>query len=330
MRRGDSPQLQVCELACPSPRETASTQPTMATLHVCRTPPRNDRHHHQHLVPARRNSGPLIYASMEPSITAYVDPMASTPLGQGQNINQDRQTSGLPTGTIVAIIFSGLILIFLLTGAYTCASSHHRSSRDRRSTLGRRSHYYQDDDDVEMQAQRHTRKTLLGQLNEDQSTGQQQDHSYHHEGAGMGYDDEDGKEAWVEVGTARVARLVRVPAGSVSIRNIGRGKIPAPGPLGWSQSVRDVVSLPDLAWAETLTTGGGRRPDVVPAPAVAVAPPPPPPPPAARASCKSSGSERSKKLQERSESRRAVKRKAIREWCARGSGGGLGPYSAAY
>lgn len=310
-------------------------QTAMATSQLCRTPPRNHRYRHQHLAPTRRDSSPLFYTSMEPPITAYVDPVASTPLGQGESTNQDKQTSGLSAGTIVAIVFSGLILIFLLTGAYACASSHHRSSRDRRSTLGRRSHHYQDgvdydDDDVEMRAQSHTQKTLLGQLNEvDQSTDQQQGHSYHHEGAGMGYDDEEGKEARIEVGTARVERLRRVPAGSVSIRNIGRGK--ARETLGWSQSVRDVVTLPDLAWAETLTTGGGRRPDVVvPAPAVAAAPPPHPPATTRASSKSTSGSERAKKLQERSESRRAVKRKAIREWCARGSGGGLGPYSAAY
>lgn len=141
----------------------------------------------------------------------------------------------------------------------------------------------------------------------------------------MGYDDEGGKEAWIEVGTARMARIRHVPAGSVSITNIGRGK--APAPLGSSQSVRDVTSLPDLAWAETLTTGGGRRPGVVSAP---VSAPVAAAAPATRAPSKSSSSERPTKLQERSESRRAVKRKAIREWCARGSGGGLGPYSAAY
>lgn len=337
MRRDDSPQLQVCELACPSPRETGSSQPTMAALQLFRRSPRD--HHQHHLLLARRNSSPLLCTLAELPTTANVGPAASTSLGQPQDTDQDSQNPGLPAGTIVAIIFSGLILIFLLTGAYACASSHHKSRRDRRSTLGRRSHYYQEDvgdgdndNDIEMQARRRTRQTLLGRLDEDQSTDQHQYDSYHHEGAGMGYDDEDGKEAWIEVGTARVARIRRMPAGTVSIRNIGRGKAPAPLPLGASQSVRDVVSLPDLAWAETLTTGGGRRPDVVgSAPAAAAAGPPPrPPPPATRASSKSSGSDRSKKLQERSESRRAVKRKAIREWCARGSGGGLGPYSAAY
>lgn len=302
----------------------------MAALQLFRRTPRN--HHHHHLLPARRNSSPLLHSLTDPSLIAHVGPAASASVGQPQDTDQDNQNPGLPAGTIVAIIFSGLILIFLLTGAYACASSHHKSRRDRRSTLGRRSHHYQDDvdsdgdNDIEMQAQRRTRQTLLKRLDEDQSTDQHQHNSYHHEGAGMGYDDEDGKEPRIEVGTARVAHIRRVPAGTVSIRNMGRGK--APAPLGSSQSVRDVVTLPDLAWAETLTTGGGRRPDVVvSAPAAA---PPHPPPLATRASSKSSGSERSKKLQERSESRRAVKRKAIREWCARGSGGGLGPYSAAY
>lgn len=305
----------------------------MAALQLFkRSSPRNQHHHH--LAPTRRNSSPLFYTLTEPSLTAYVDPAASTSLGQPQDVDQDSQNSGLPAGTIVAIVFSGLILIFLLTGAYACASSHHKSKRDRRSTLGRRNHYYQDDandgdNDIEMQAQRHTRQTILGRLDEDQSTDQYQDNSYHHEGAGMGYDDEDGKEAWIELGTARLAHIRRVPAGTVSIRNIGRGK--APAPLGSSKSVRDVVTLPDLAWAETLTTGGGRRPPVVVSvPAAAPPAPAPPPPPATRTSSKSSGTERSKKLQERTESRRAVKRKAIKEWCARGSGGGLGPYSAAY
>lgn len=298
----------------------------MAALQLFRTPPRN--HHHYRPAPTRRDSSQLFHALTEPSLTAYVDFVASTPLGQPESTNQDNQTSGLSAGTIVAIVFSGLILIFLLTGAYVCASSHHKSKRDRRSTFGRRSHYEDEDDEqyIEMLRQRRTRQSQLGRLDEDQSTDQQQ--YQHQEGAGMGYDDEDGKEARIEVGTARVVHIRRVPAGSVSIRNIGRGKVPAP--LGSSQSVRDVVSLPDLAWAETLTTGGGRRPDVVSVPA-APTPPPPPPPPATRTSSKKSGSsERSKKLQERSESRRAVKRKAIREWCARGSGGGLGPYSAAY
>lgn len=302
----------------------------MAAFQLFRPTPRNRNHYHP--VPTRRDSGQLLYTLTEPSITTHVDPVASTSPGQPENTNQDNQTSGLSAGTIVAIVFSGLILIFLLTGAYVCASSHHKSRRDRRSTFGRRGHYEDEDgeEDLEMLRQRRTRQSQLGRLDEDQSTDQQQYHSYHHqEGAGMGYDDEDGKEARIEVGTARVARLRRVPAGSVSIRNIGRGKVPAP--LGSSQSVRDVVSLPDLAWAETLTTGGGRRPDVVSVPAAPTPPPPPPPPPATRTSSKKSGSsERSKKLQERSESRRAVKRKAIREWCARGSGGGLGPYSAAY
>ncbi|KAI7785511.1 hypothetical protein LA080_006932 [Diaporthe eres] len=311
----------------------------MAALQLFKRSPRN--HHHHHLAPARRNSSPLFHTLTEPSLTAYVDPAASTSLGQPQDVDQDGPNSGLPAGTIVAIVSSGLILIFLLIGAYACASTHHKFRRDRRSTLGRRSHYYQDDvgdgdNDIEMQAQRHTRQTLLGRLDEDQSTDQHQYNSNHHEGAGMGYDDEDGKEAWIEVGTARVAHVRRVPAGTVSIRNIGRGK--AKAPLGSSQSVRDVVTLPDLAWAETLTTGGGRRPGVVvstPAAAPPPLPPPLPPPPrpphpATRTSSKSSGTERPKKLQERSESRRAVKRKAIREWCARGSGGGLGPYSAAY
>jgi hypothetical protein len=198
--------------------------------------------------------------------------------------------------------------------------------------LGRRSQYYEDgdvaDDDIEMQAQRHTRESLLRQQEQNQSQHQHenQQYRYHHEGAGMGYDEEeeDGKEAWIEVGTAQVARMRRVPAGSVSITNIGRGK--APVPLGASQSVRDVGSLPDLAWAETLTTGGGRRPGVVPGPLVSSATAT-----ALPASSPKSSSVRSEKvLQERSESRRAVKRKAIREWCARGSGGGFGPYSGAY
>lgn len=165
----------------------------------------------------------------------------------------------------------------------------------------------------------------------------------------MGYDDgEDGKRAWIEVGTAKVARIRRVPAGSVSIMNIGRGKA-AVVPAGESQSVRDVFSLPDLAWAETLTTGGGRRPGAmvpisvppmtasasasasVTAAAAATATASGTDLPVSSSKSSSSGSVRSKKgLQERSESRRAVKRKAIREWCARGSGGGLGPYSAAY
>lgn len=288
-------------------------------------------HHHYRPAPTRRDSSQLFHAFTEPSLTGYVDPVASTPLGQPESKNQDNQTSGLSAGTIVAIVFSGLILIFLLTGAYACASSHHKSRRDRRSTFGRRSQYEDEngEQDIEMLRQRRTRQSQLGRLDEDQSTDQHEHPSYQHQdGAGMGYDDEDGKETRIEVGTARVAHIRRVPAGSVSIRNIGRGKVPAP--LGSSQSVRDVVSLPDLAWAETLTTGGGRRPDVVSVPA-APTPPPPPPPPATRTSSKKSGSsERSKKLQERSESRRAVKRKAIREWCARGSGGGLGPYSAAY
>jgi hypothetical protein len=144
----------------------------------------------------------------------------------------------------------------------------------------------------------------------------------------MGYDDEeDGREALIQVGTAQIARIRHVPAGSVSIMNIGRGK--ATVPLGSIKSVRDVGSLPDLAWAETLTTGGGRRPGVVPDPlapgsssATTAALP--------MSSSKSSSVVRPKKmLQERSESRRAVKRKAIREWCARGSGGGLGPYPGA-
>lgn len=307
----------------------------MAALQLFGTLSRN--HDHHHLKPSRRDSSPLFPSLTEPSTTVYAELAGSVPLDQPQEIDREKQAhNGLSAGTIVAIIFSGLILIFLLTGAYTCASSPHKSKRDRRSTLARRSHYYQDDDvvddnDIEMQAQRNRRKTQLWRLDEDQSTGQQQYHSYHCDGAGMGYDDEDGKEAWIEVGTARVARIRRVPSGSVSIRNIGRSK--ASVPLGSSQTVRDVGSLPDLAWAETLTTGGGRRPGVVVSaspPAAAAAAARPPPPSATRASSKSSSSERSKKLQERSESRRAVKRKAIREWCARGSGGGLGPYSAAY
>lgn len=309
------------------------TQPTMAALQLFKTTPRN--HHHHQNVASRRDSSQPFYTLTEPSATWHGDPAAPSPPGRPQDSPAGNQTAGLSAGTIVAIVFSGLVLTFLLTGAYTCASARHKSGRDRRSTvLGRRVHFY-NDDDIEMQAKRHTRGSLLDQRGGDRSTdkGDYQQVPYHGEGAGMGYDDdEDGTEARIEVGTARVARIRRVPAGSVSIRNIGRGGA-APVPMGSSQSVRDVVSLPDLAWAETLTTGGGRRPAVICAPAAGPLPPPPPLPPATtttRASSKSSGSERSRKLQERSESRRAVKRKAIREWCARGSGGGIGPYSAAY
>lgn len=296
----------------------------MATLQLFRTPPRNQ---HYNLAPAHQDSSPL-YTLLEPSPTAPPDTAASTNLGQPQNVDQDNHAPGLSAGTIVAIIFSGLILIFLLIGAYTCASARHKTRPERRSAILGRRGYYDGDEDIEMQTQRHTRRSPLGKRDKYHSKDRYQNQQYpsHHEGAGMGYDEEDGKEAWIEVGTAEVARIRHVPAGSVSITNIGRGK--APSPLGSSKSVRDVTSLPDLAWAETLTTGGGRRPDVVSAPAAAAAAAAPPP--ATRAPSKGSGSERSKKLQERSESRRAVKRKAIREWCARGSGGGLGPYSAAY
>lgn len=306
-------------------------QPTMAALQLFKTTPRN--HHHHQNVASRRDSSQPFYTLTEPSTTDHGVPAAPAPSGRLQDSPAGSQTAGLSAGTIVAIVFSGLVLIFVITGAYTCASARHKSGRDRRSTvLGRRVHFY-NDDDIEMQAKRHTRGSLLKQRGGDHSTdkGGYQQVPHHGEGAGMGYDDdEDGTEARIEVGTARVARIRRVPAGSVSIRNIGRG-VAAPVPMGSSQSVRDVVSLPDLAWAETLTTGGGRRPAVISTPAAGPpAPPPPLPPPTTRASSKSSGSERSRKLQERSESRRAVKRKAIREWCARGSGGGIGPYSAAY
>lgn len=351
MRRSDSPQLQVCELACPSPRETGRTQPTVETMQLFKTPSRNHRYQ---LIPGRQGSSSPFHTPEDSSITAYVDLTASTTPATPHGIDQTKQTPGLSAGTIVAIVLSGLALISILIGTYAYASRRHKSRHDLRTSQGRRSPFYEDnvdDDDIEMQAQRHTRESLLGQQGQDQSKQQlkqqrqhqqhqHQQQPHHDEGAGMGYDDdEDGKEARIEVGTAKVVRIRRVPAGSVSITNIGRGK--APVPLGSSQSVRDVVSLPDLAWAETLTTGGGRRPGVVPNPmdtaaaatgtgtATGTALPVMPKP--STSSSSKSGSVRSKKvMQERSESRKAVKRKAIREWCARGSGGGLGPYSAAW
>lgn len=330
-----------------------------------RTPTRN---HPYRFIPARQDSSPPFYALVGPSVTAFVGPTASysAPV-RPQETNQDKQTSGLPVGTIVAIVFCVLVLIFLLIGVYAFASSRHKSGRDWRSVLGRSSQSYEDavaiatdDDDIEMQAPRHKRDSLLQQQdhNKSQHTSHHEQQCQHHqqgpchaEEAGMGYDDdEDGKRAWIEVGTAKVARIRRVPAGSVSMVNIGRSKAPVV-PAGASQSVRDVFSLPDLAWAETLTTGGGRRPGVM----VPISVPPMTASASASATAaatatataastasgtglpvsssksSSSSSVRSRKgLQERSESRRAVKRKAIREWCARGSGGGLGPYSAAY
>lgn len=352
MRRSDSPQLQVCELACPSPRETGKTQPTVENMQLFKTQSTNHRYQ---LVPGRQGSSSPFHTSENSSITAYVDLTASTTPVAPHDIDQNKQTPGLSAGTIVAIVLSGLALISILIGTYAYASSRHKSRHDLRTSLGRRSPCYEldvaDDDDIEMQAQRHTRESLLEQQDQDQSKHQlkqQRQHQQHQhqqrphddEGAGMGYDDdEDGKEARIEVGTAQVVRIRRVPAGSVSITNIGRGK--APVPLGSSQSVRDVVSLPDLAWAETLTTGGGRRPGVTPNPmgtaaaatgtGTATGTALPVVPKSSRSSSSKSGSVRSKKvLQERSESRKAVKRKAIREWCARGSGGGLGPYSGAY
>ncbi|KAG8158948.1 hypothetical protein KVR01_011391 [Diaporthe batatas] len=354
MRRSESPQLQVCELACPSPRNTGKTQTTTETMQVFRTPNRN---HPYRFLSARHDSSPLFYTLPPSAAISYSAPV------RAQDTGQDRQTSGLPAGTIIAIVFCVLILTFLVIGVYAFASSRPQSRRDWRSLLGSRSRTYEDavattdGDDIEMQAPRHTKQSLLEQQDENQrqhvshheQQGQQvqqheQDH-YHGEGAGMGYDDgDDDKEARIEVGTAKVARIRRVPAGSVSITNIGRGKAAAV-PVGASQSVRDVFSLPDLAWAETLTTGGGRRPGAM----VPISFPPMtgPAPAPARASAPAAGSGtavpvssssgsrsssvRSKEgLQERSDSRRAVKRKAIREWCARGSGGGLGPYSAAY
>lgn len=313
----------------------------MATLQL-KAPPKN---HHHRVVPDRKDARPQSSMSTETTRTVLQSIAASSILGEPHGADSDNQIAELPAGTIVAIIFSGLILTFILTGVYVCASARHKSRRDRRSTLGRRGHF---DDDIEMQAPGHTRESLLDQESERQSQSQYQHHDryrhrhrhpYHVDGAGMGYDDENGMEARIEVGTARVAHLKLIPAGTVSITNIGRNKGPVSlkSSLKSSQSVRDVVSLPDLAWAESLTTGGGRRPGV--APFAAGAPPPPPLAAATRAtstSCNkktastlSKEREPSKKLQERSESRRAVKKKAIKEWCARGSGGILGPYSGA-
>lgn len=335
MRRDDSPKLQVCELACPSQSETSRTEPNMATLQF-KMPPKT---HHRHLSPGRRHTRPQSYLSMEAMPVVRQSTTTSSPLGQYHDVVPDnnKKTADLPAGTIVAIVFSSLILIFILTGAYAWASPRYKSRRDRRSMLEERGHY---DDDIEMQAHSHTRESLLEQESEQvHQSGQHHRHSYvHHEedGVGMGYDDEeDGKEARIEVGTARVAHIRRVPAGSVSITNIGRSK--GPVSLGSSKSVRDVVSLPDLAWAETLTTGGGRRPGIAPPPL-----PRPLPPSTATAATTAiplsattpnlptsvKKRQPSGKLQERSESRRAVKKKAIMEWCARG--GGFGPYSAAY
>ncbi|POS77904.1 hypothetical protein DHEL01_v203696 [Diaporthe helianthi] len=309
-------------------------------MKIVRTPTRN---HPYRFMPARQDSSPPFYAFVEPSGKARVGPSASysAPI-RPQDTNKVKQTSRLPDGL------------------YAFASSRHKSGRDWRNLLGRQSHSYEDtvattddDDDIEMQAPRQTRESLLEQQHENQSQHQSQHEQqyehhqqgpYHDEGAGMGYDDdgEDGKQAWIEVGTAKEARITLVPAGSVSITNIGRGKAAVVVPWGESQSVRDVFSLPDLAWAETLTTGGGRRPGaMVPLPIPPMAASAPaiataggtahPLSPSKSSSISSSNSMRSKKgLQERSESRKAVKRKAIREWCARGSGGGLGPYSAAY
>ncbi|KAI3396430.1 hypothetical protein diail_12150 [Diaporthe ilicicola] len=300
----------------------------MPTLQL-QTPPKNHKHH---LVPGRQDTRPQPCMSREIKRTTGQNPAASSPMGQTNG------TTG-PVGQIAE----------LPAGAYVWV--RHKSRRDRRNTLGRRGHF---DGDIEMQAPRHIRESLLDEEREhhSQNQSQSQSHYRHHErhrhrypypylidGAGMGYDDEDGKEAGIEVGTARVAHFKLVPAGAVSIRNIGWSK-GSPLSLMSSGSVRDVVSLPDLAWAETLTTGGGRRPGI--APAAPAAPLPSPPllaPSTTRTSstetCSSSSRnggprEPSRKLQERSESRRAVKKKAIKEWCARGSGGSLGPYAGAY
>ncbi|KAL1881854.1 hypothetical protein Daus18300_000907 [Diaporthe australafricana] len=321
----------------------------MATLQL-KTPPKNNHHR---FVPDRQDARPQFEMSTETTRTVLQSTAASTTLGEPHGADSNNQIVELPAGTIVAIIFSGLILTFILTGVYVYASARHKSRRDQRSTLGRRGHL---DDDIEMQTPGHNRESMLDQESERQRQRQSQyqhhdryrhqhRHPYHFDGAGMGYDDEDGMEARIEVGTARVAHFKLIPAGTVSITNIGRTKDPVS--LKSSQSVRDVVSLPDLAWAESLTTGGGRRPGVAPF-AAAAAPPSPPPPRAAASRATSISSktistsskkttstsskerEPSKKLQERTESRRAVKRKAIKEWCARGSGGSLGPYSGAY
>ncbi|ROV92653.1 hypothetical protein VSDG_06581 [Cytospora chrysosperma] len=169
----------------------------------------------------------------------------------------------------------------LNAGVYTCASLRRRlgsigsnnnnNNKDNNVgvTAGSRHH------DVEVQA--HAKAPQREQLHHEEDKEQW---STHKEGErwplgeeteedGDEYEDEDedededeleaghggrGEARAAETGTARVAHLVA--RGAVSMVDIRRRTPPSLLPS--SRTVRDISSLPDLAWAQSLTTGGGR------------------------------------------------------------------------
>ncbi|KAK7749788.1 hypothetical protein SLS53_000367 [Cytospora paraplurivora] len=204
-------------------------------------------------------------------------------------------------------------------GIYICASLHRQSGSsdsdsENNSEVAGGNQY----SDLEMQTQQKREdiehRPLGGYIGTGQGEGGEEEVDEHEEGADP-----------VDMGIARVAHIVT--PGTVSMVEIRRRK---PGPLMPSRSVRDVASLPDLAWAQSLTTASGRSVASV----------------ASVASMDSGKSVRvpqtlgdaNKKvpspptttitLTKRKRSRKLLKKKKVKEWCERGMGMGSASASA--
>ncbi|ROW06200.1 hypothetical protein VMCG_04576 [Cytospora schulzeri] len=266
----------------------------------------------------------------------------------------DKLELDVNAGRIIAVAVTvsvAVVLTLIILGVYTCASllrrlsSSSSSSDDDESNktnsgVAARDRKY----DIEMQAhintpqrqQQHSKteeeRSPLSKNKEEDDYGDDDDET--DEG-------EEGKEVnTVETGTARVAHLVA--RGSVSMVDIRRR---TPRFLPSSRTVRDIASLPDLAWAQSLTTGGGRTvvsvttSESTSALVSSV--------PISRGDLggdadKKEGSTKTATTSSSSSSsskrkgfRKMVKKNKVREWCERGMGmgmgsGGFGPYAGMY
>ena len=233
-------------------------------------------------------------------------------------------------GMIFAILVSlSTLTPMIITGFYACASPHRRFSSNYDSDTTTDTIF---DHDAEMKA----RAGAPGQ-EQQQPKGDGQREAAHMEaercslGEHTTQHDEEGEEGKegggdtiaVETGTARVAQLVT--PGTISMVDIRRRD---PRPLKSSRSVRDVSSLPDLAWAQSLTTGGGRSAASVdavkPVKSVEFVDP-------SQVPTKSNGAAAATKMPPKKKGlRKLVTKRTVREWCERGMGagpGGFGPYA---
>lgn len=324
------------------------------------------------------------FGEMSPQATRQRDNIS---LQQEHNM-QEEVASGkleleLSDGTIIAAAVSVavlLVLTFIILGVNTCASLRRRassSSSNSNNTTNNsgagvagnqgyvvemqahgdapqqvREEDVDDDEDEEQQKSQHEEQEHrpLSEHNEEDCSEEEETAAGEEGDQAQGQSNQPAGP--VETGTARVAHLVA--RGAVSMVDIRRRRKPRAA-LPSSQTVRDISSLPDLEWAQSLTTGGGRSAVVsgltsagsAGLPVQSCAAP-------TRGtklgdgddvvggrkkeeetlSSSRASSSKSSKESKRKVLRKMVGRNRVKEWCERGmgmsNGGGFGPYAGMY